>query len=90
MVAIRYAFNAYKSTKRTDKVGFYCFTSNVFVRITGFYLVIAKSNIATRMKTESDEHSAINNWLNAFLISGLDKMKILRAFPIKPNTPKIE
>ena len=69
---------------------FIVLSRNVFVWITGFYLVIAKSNIATRMKTESDEHSAINNWLNAFLISGLDKMKILRAFPIKPNTPEIE
>ena len=53
------------------------------------YLVIAKSNIATMMKTESDEHNAINSWLNAFRISGLDKMKILRAFPTNPKIPKI-
>ena len=53
-------------------------------------LVIEKSNIATKMKTESDEHNATNNMLNAFLMSGLDKMKILRAFPTKPKMPKID
>ena len=53
-------------------------------------LVIEKSNIATKMKTESDEHNATNNILNAFLMSGFDKMKILRAFPTKPKMPKID
>ena len=42
------------------------------------------------MKTESDEHNATNNMLNAFLMSGFDKMKILRAFPTKPKMPKID
>ena len=53
-------------------------------------LVIEKSNIATKMKTESDEHNATNNILNAFLMSGFDKMKILRAFPTKAKMPKID
>ena len=54
------------------------------------YLVIAKSKIATMIKTESDVHSAINKKLNAFRMSGFDNMNMLRAFPRKPNVPKMK
>ena len=52
------------------------------------YLVIAKSKIATTVNTESDVHSAISNWLNAFRMSGFDNMRMLSALPIKPKVPE--
>ena len=42
------------------------------------------------IKTESDVHNAINKKLNAFRMSGFDNMNMLRAFPRKPNVPKMK
>ena len=43
--------------------------------------------MARTMNTESIVESVIRSWLNELYISGLDKITILRVFPIKPNIP---
>ena len=43
--------------------------------------------MASTMNTESMVESVIRSWLNELYISGLDKITILRVFPIKPNIP---
>ncbi len=44
--------------------------------------------MAKMMKIESIVDRVIRSWLNELYMSGLDKMTILRMFPIKPMMPE--